>query len=131
MLDPYKIKLIHILLKETKLVDVTDKLVIDFSSGRTTHVSDMSNSEANLLTHYLNKIKEEKITRMRKKVIHLLCVFGMTTSYGTPDIDRIQVFIKGIGSRNPKKKGLYHLSTSEIRSVLNQVEQMVNKTLAK
>ena len=131
MLDTYKIQLIHILLKDTKLIEVKDKLVTEFSAGRTTHVSDMSNSEANLLINHLNKAKEERVVRMRKKIIHLLCIFGMTNDKGQPDLDRIQAYIKGIGSRNPKKRGLYQLSTVEIRSVLNQVEQMVNKTLAK
>lgn len=131
MLETFKIQLIHILLKDTKLIEVKDKLVIEFTAGRTTHVSEMSNSEANLFINHLNQVKEERVVRMRKKIIHLLCIYGMTNAAGKPDVDRIQKFIKGIGSRNPKKRGLYQLSTVEIRNVLNQIDRMVNKELTK
>jgi hypothetical protein len=131
MLETSKIQLIYILLKDTKLIEIKDKLVIEFSAGSTTHVSDMSYTEANLLIKYLQDAKEERIVRMRKKIIHLLCIFGMTNAQGQPDIDRIQRYIRGIGSRNPKKRGLWQLSVSEMRDVLNQVDRMVNKTLSK
>lgn len=71
--------------------------------------------------------KESSLKRMRGKVIYFLCEWGMTTHENKPDYERINAFIKTIGSSNPAKRKLYDLNKNELLAVLNQVEKMVSK----
>jgi len=124
-----KTKFIYSLLHDTRLKDMKENLVLDFTYGRTPHITEMTNIEANLLVKHLQDIKESKVRAMRGKIIHLLCVYGMVLSNGKPDYNRINNFIQNIGSNNPRKKKLFTLSPTEMRKVLNQVDQMMIKTL--
>lgn len=82
------------------------------------------------------QIKEMNARRkkMRGKIIHYLCLMGMTKpdmAKGgmVADYDRINDFIMNIGSRNPKKKILNYLYDDELQAVLSQVEAMYRKEL--
>lgn len=73
---------------------------------------------------------------MRGKIIHYLCLMGMTELSAdktkmVPDYDRINAFIQEIGSRNPKGKILNYLYEDELQSVLVQVEAMYRKELGR
>ena len=130
-MEKSKLKTIYSLLNETGLTDDKNHLVSGFTDGRTIHISEMSPAEANLLIKNLSAIREQKVKKMRAKIIHLLCLYGMVTGQGKPDFDRINRFVQNIGSNNPKKKKLYVLSPREMRLVLNQVDVMMHKELTK
>ena len=130
-LERRKVKQIYALLDDLKLKEQKPEMVASITGERTTHVSEMRNGEGNLLIRRLQDMQMDKILPMRKKLIHLLCVYGMTDDDGKGDLERMDAFIKSIGSRNPKKKGLFYLNINETREVLNQVEAMMKKELAK
>jgi len=97
----------------------------------TTDLDSLTNAEINLVMKYLQEVQNDKKEAMTKKIIHKLCLYGMTTVGGRPDMDRIQKFIVSIGSRNPKRKKLYALNAQETLKVLNQVSMMVEKEINK
>ena len=110
-----------------ELADVIEVAV----NAQTNDLDSLTNAEVNLVMKYLQEAQDGKKEAMIKKIIHKLSLYGMTTVAGRPDMGRIQKFIKGIGSRNPKKKSLYSLSASETLNVLNQVSRMVDKEINK
>lgn len=130
-MEAAKVKIIYSLLSQLGMQSVKEKLVSDCTDGRTTHVSEMQNHEANLLIRHLQQVREDRVVQMRKKIIHNLCLYGMTDQAGKPDYNRIDLYIQNIGSRNSGKKRLLYLSPKEMLDVLNQVTAMVKKTLSK
>jgi hypothetical protein len=129
MLEKVKIKQIYALLDDLKMKHRKEEMVGVITGQRTTHISEMANVEGNSLIRRLTDLQQDKIRPMRKKIIHLLCVYGMTKDDGNGDLDRMDEFVMNIGARNPKKKKLFYLSIHETLQVLNQVEQMVKKEL--
>lgn len=127
-MDPSKNKRIHGLLNQLGWMEQKMNLVRSFTNDRTASSSEMTNIEANKLMDHLQKEVDRMLRPMRNKVIHYMCLIGYTIGEN-PDLKRIDVFIKNIGSRNPNKKGLYRLSKAELRDVLNQVEQRFKKEL--
>lgn len=127
-MDPYKIKQIEKLGADTN-IDVQS--AIEAVTGRDIEIHLLTNTETNLVMKYLMECQSNKRSTMQRKIIHLLCLYGMTNTAGNPDMTRIDNFIKGIGSRNPKKRKLYSLSVKETLDVLNQVERMIKKEVFK
>jgi len=116
-------------------------MVLVLTSGRTEHISELTETEAQRfidnLRSELNKNRNaqnievyERKRKMRGKIIHLLCLLGMTRQ-GKPDIERINEFIINIGNRNPRKVILNFLSVEELVSVTTQVEALYKKETAK
>jgi hypothetical protein len=79
----------------------------------------------------LQNALEDKCMKMRGKILHLLGVYGMIQANGNLDYNRIDSYIRNIGSNNPKKYPLKWLGTKELLAVLNQVNAMVRKELNK
>lgn len=131
MLERTKVKQIYALLDDLAMKHCKEDMVGVITGQRTTHVSEMSNKEGNTLIRRLTNLQQERIRPMRKKIIHLLCVYGMTKDNGQGDLDRMDDFVKNIGARNPKKKKLFYLNHHETLQVLNQVEQILKKELKK
>lgn len=123
-----KNKAIHGLLTDLNLMDMKEDVILSVTDGNKSDSRDLTNLEANMVLRKLQEIREDRVKKMRGKIIHLLCLYGMTEA-GQPDYKRINKFIQNIGVRNPKRKVLYNLSPGEMRNVLTQVEIMVNKTL--
>lgn len=121
----------HVLLADLRMMESKEDLVHQFTDHRTSHSSEMTILQAKHMIMYLEAEKEQRCKKMRAKIIHLLCVYGMTKEDGCADYDRINAFVREIGARNPGKKNLFYLSTHEIHDVLNQVERMVKKELSK
>lgn len=90
----------------------------------------MENKKTNIANPELYNAMNEERRKMRGKIIHLLCLIGMTKA-GKPDYDRINEFIVNIGSRNPKKKILNYLYKDELNDVLVQVESMYQNELGR
>lgn len=127
MADAYKIKQAQKLCAETH-TDMASWVLV-YTEGRTFDAEEMTAPEINLMLVALRNAREDVVHTMRKKIIHHLCVYGMTDAAGKPDMKRIDSFIKGIGSRNPGCKSIWRLSRDETLKVLNQVEVMVRKTI--
>ena len=125
------LKAIYILLSELKVKENKEWMVEGFTDGRTSHISEMTRAEQEQMLTSLQDMREDKVKKMRAKIVHLLCVYGMTDGMERPDYKRINAYIKAIGKNNPKQKLLYYLSPDEMRKVLNQVEKMVTKTMIK
>lgn len=131
MLNPTLNKHLHALLSQLNLLDQKADLVRRFTNGRTISSKEMSVDEARALITALEGDKEQRSKKMRAKIIHLLCLVGMTRPDGTADYDRINRFIENIGSRNPKKKKLLFLSPKELWAITCQIEVMYKKELQK
>jgi len=124
-------KVLHSLLAQHGWMDQKVNLVRSVTNGRTASSKEMNIEEAAELINYLKSELKTRWYPMRNKVVHLLCLYGMTKEDGKPDYYRIDGFIKNIGKNNPKKKKLNYLSVQEVLKVLNQVEVMVNKELGR
>lgn len=104
-------KRIYALLKITDLKGEKEALTISFSDQRTEHISELTTLEADAFIGYLEEkngkskpTKDDKSTRMIKKILHLLALNGFVTEGGGFDYERINSFIENIGSRNPDRK---------------------------
>jgi len=64
----------------------------------------------------------------RNAIVHYLCLMDYTKN-GKPDTQRIDAFIRNIGTRNPNKKGLFQLNKTELNKVLTQVKAMYQNEL--
>lgn len=112
-----------------QLAQVKESVAMAYSNNRTAKTSELTHVEAEKLIEHLIKQREEKCRPMRAKVIHLMCLMGYVNEKGNADYDRINAFIKNIGSRNPRKKNLYWMNVQTLYAVLNQVQAMYNKSL--
>lgn len=65
--------------------------------------------------------------RMIGKVVHLLCLMGYTDDEGNADKDRINEYIKGIGSNNPRQVILPFLYEEELEPIVTQIEARYRK----
>lgn len=130
-MTPGQNKRIHGLLADLRWTEAKEDLVLQFTEERTSRSSEMDVDEAATLITFLELEKERRCKRMRGKIIHLLCVYGMTKEDGTADYDRINAYVREIGSRNPEKKNLFYLTATQTHDVLNQIESMVKKELSK
>lgn len=130
-IKPIQNIVLHALLGELQMTTYKADLVSRVTQGRTISSKELSVEEADQLINDLKAEKEVRVKPMRGKVIHYLCLCGMVDVEGNPDFGRINNFIKGIGSNNPKGKSLLQLSIDETRKVLNQVQAMYTNTLKK
>jgi hypothetical protein len=118
---------LHMLLNELNLAEQKAALVYSYSNNRTGSSKELMFGEARELIRHLqekNKKNQPDLKPMRGKIIHYLCLLGYTLANGKADFDRINEFIKGIGSNNPRKVILNYLRYDELYKVVNQVEQM-------
>ena len=90
---------------------------------------ELSLDEGEILLRLLGEVKknqEESRKKMGSKVIALLAgSMEWTTESGSPDYDRINKYVKEIGSANPYRRKLWELKHKNMIKVLNQVEAMV------
>jgi len=127
-MDAYKLKLINRICDELELqLSVAIKISLDKDIA----VDELSHEQANLVHKYLMEEQNAKRSVMQRKIIHLLCLFGMTMPNGSPNMNRIRSFVKGIGSRNPKKLDLYSIPYKLLPGIITQIEMMVNKEMSK
>lgn len=129
MLTPEINKRLHALLSMLNLMEVKGDLIRQYTQGRTLSSKEMDNLEALTLIKALEDEREQRSKKMRGKIIHYLCLYGMTREDGSADYPRINKFIREIGARNPKKKNLLYLDPKELLAVLNQVEAMYKREL--
>ena len=113
---------IHGLLSDLGLMEEKMNFVRQYTSDREASIKLMTYAEANLLREFLFQEKDRRAKPMRNKILHYCGLMGMTDTKGGFDFQRISNFVKGIGSRNPKKKQLYKLTMKELREVTTQVE---------
>ena len=126
-----QIGMIYALLDRLKISELKDDFVFQFTDMRTTHTKEMTLKEASNLIVHLREEMDAKVRPIRGKIIHYLCLYGMTLADQKPDYKRINDFVQKIGARNPHKRVLFDLWPDEAVQVLNQVEAMVKKTLKK
>lgn len=124
-MNPIDNRTYHLLLRECG-IDEEDKkaLVQAFSEGRASSSSELTPAEAQGLLKYLKDTHSKKCKPMRGKIIHYLTLLGYVTGNDAPDWDRINAFIRNIGSNNPRKMILNYLYYSELPKVVSQVEAM-------
>ncbi len=94
------------------------------TNGRTSSSADMTGHEAAKLLHWLRNEEDRLMKPSRGKVMHLLGLMGYTKLDGKLDFDRINAFVKGIGSNNHHQKDLFKLNRTELNRVVTQVEQV-------
>ena len=127
-MEAQQLKIIESILSDLSLSEST---AISAISSTKTKLDELTHLDGNLLIKHLKERQQIAIRPMRGKIIHLLCVLGMIKEDGSMDYHRQDAYIKGIGSRNPKRKALAWLNFKETLSILNQVEAMVRKDLNK
>jgi hypothetical protein len=115
---------LYLLLEQTGLKPHKAALVEGFTNGRTESSSEMTAQECESLIGHLESEHRDKCKNVKAKVIFLLCKMGFTTANNQPDYERINNFIKNIGSNNPRKVILNFLYYNELCKVCTQVEAM-------
>jgi len=129
-IKPQQNKAIHALLAQLEWAGDKQRLVLEYTGGRTASSKDMLSSEADSLIGQLKQEKQRLMKKTAGKVIHLLCLLGYVLSGGEPDYPRINNYVANIGSRNPSKRALHKLTRSELTAVCTQVEQWYKKAIA-
>ena len=86
-------------------------------------------NEAEQLIRKLKEAREQAVAKTRGKIIHLLCLLGMVREDGTPDYDRINAYVRGVGKNNPQGKNLMYLTPTEMNKVCTQVEAWYKREL--
>ncbi|HMN89787.1 MAG TPA: hypothetical protein PKD70_11190 [Saprospiraceae bacterium] len=125
-----QIKRLHALLNELNLINNKQEMILAASGGRTSSSKGLTEQEAQFLIESLQAEKDNTVGRMRKKIIHLLCLLGYVMDDGQPNMRRIQHFVQHrTGQNNPKKNLLHKLTVKEAIKVLNQVTVFYNKEL--
>jgi hypothetical protein len=127
-MEEQKVKRIKVLLERANRLDKLPAMIEGWTNGRTKDIQEMTLQEGNLMYGRIVEEDDKAREKMRGKIWHYLCLYGMTIN-GEADKYRINEFIKNIGSNNPKKKMLWYLNRLELVAVLNQVEQMVGKSI--
>ena len=120
----------HLLLKECGIADdAKQALVTAFSNGRSRSSTDLTPAEVAGLLHYLQAEHAKRCQPMRGAVVHYLCLLGYVDGNLQRDYDRINAFVVGMGSNNPRKVILNYLYCSELPKVVTQVKAMYKKEL--
>jgi hypothetical protein len=101
-----------------------EELVSSFTGQRTTSSSKMLYTECEALIKHLKAEDEKMHGKSRRAILHQLQLLGW-------DYKRIDVFIKNIGSNNPKKKHLTNLGGADLNAIVTQVKQLYVKETAK
>lgn len=70
------------------------------------------------------RVYTESEKKMKGKILSCFEAMGWHTPEKKLDFERVDYFIKNIGSNNPKQKPLNFLYEKELLAVLTQVEQM-------
>lgn len=66
-----------------------------------------------------------------KTAVHYLCLCGMVTTANQPDYDRINDFVRNIGSNNPRRVDLRQLNATELNKVVSQIKAMYQREIQK
>lgn len=113
------------------------ELISDFTNGAKKGLSDLSHIEyaefiSYLRTTYSSILSGEKVSKSKsiKTAVHYLCLMGYVTSANRPDIDRINEYIRNIGSNNPRKVVLPALTPGELNRVVTQIKARYQKEIA-
>lgn len=124
MLDSQTNRLLHGLLNELE-IDAQGKLerVSYWTNARTTSSAEMDVIEAKKLISDLQTQVSQRKKDLMRKAVRLLDVLGYKLPSGGMDWPRINAYIKGIGSRNPRKVPLNWLRANELRAVVQQLQQ--------
>lgn len=147
-----QIRKIHAQLHKLGMMDEKRAIIMQWSTNNSPSSKDLTFNDARGLISWLNSRVSERSASskkrpvvprnkaenanakrqpMRNKIIHYLCMLGYTDPGGRPDYERINNYIKNIGSRNPRKVILNYLWYEELIEVLNQVEERYKKEAAK
>ena len=124
-MNPSDNRRFHLLLKECGLgEEEKNQLVWAFSGERTSSSKELNPVEVAAVLRYLQDTHKKRCQPMRNKIIRYLCELGWVNDRDEADYDRINAFIVGMGSNNPRKVILNFLYYSELPKVVTQVEAM-------
>lgn len=123
----------HALIGELNMdADRKADMVFSASGGRVSSSKELTHREANLLIRSLQKIKDDEVSKMRNKIIHLMCLYSpytMVTKAGKPNYKVIDSWCMQLPVS--KGKSIWKMGKSIMHPLLNQVEIIVNKSLKK
>lgn len=129
MPSKHKIITIHRLLRAAGLMDEKADILKSLCNKAST--KDLTETEADELVQELKLQANARRQPMRSTVIHYLCLLGYTKpGTKTPDFERINRFVEGIGSNNPRGVILNYLYYDELVKVVSQVKVMYSKETA-
>lgn len=106
-----QISFIKRLMAKHNLLEQSPDFALQYSHNRTTHVSELNVSEANLLIQFLNGGKEDRCNAMRRKLISMAREMGWTKIVPDPfkkgmdlkpDMDRINNWCSQYGYLHKK-----------------------------
>ena len=88
-------------------------------------------SNADATQSFISWLKNEakKQDKMVRKILYYLRLLGYITKTGDNDHERIDNYIRNIGTKNPNKRDLWKLSFEEMMGVLKQVEARYKATI--
>ncbi|RTL47238.1 MAG: hypothetical protein EKK39_14815 [Sphingobacteriales bacterium] len=98
-------------------------ITLGFTQQRTTHISEMTKTEAAALIQHLKDIdpEEQRANKMRRKIISMAHEMHWHNKYGKADIQRIDNWCKAYGY---KHKSLNNYTYKELPALVTQFEQV-------
>lgn len=123
-------KVFHQLISQLEIEDEKGYRIQLATGYRTNSSTELTEKEAALMIDNLKAERKKTMGKMQGKLIATLKLLGYVTDGYKEDWERIDNFIEGIGTKNPKKRKLWGLHKTELKAVLNQVEVRYKKTIA-
>lgn len=123
-MNPQLNKRLHFLINDLEM-DQTAKSerVAYWTNGRTMSSKEMTDGQAESMIGDLTSIHRERTKKLRAKCVKCLNDLGYTNGLGNMDWSRINSYIENIGTRNPKRQALNHMSCKTLRAVAVQLNQ--------
>jgi hypothetical protein len=115
-------------------------LIKQYTGDRKTSLADLSQKEYAGFIGWLRSAHHGTINatapkkapnKMVSTSIHYLCLMGMVTADNKPDYDRINLFIRNMGSNNPNKAMLHQMDDATLNRVVTQIKAMYQKEVTR
>ncbi len=121
---------LYSLLALLEMSDQKGEIVAMYANGDES-TSALSDAGWDALFTALDSNIADHLTATRNKIIYFCRELGMELPDGKGDYERIDAFIQGVGSRNPRKVKLFQLRSSELNVVCSQIEMIYRKEVGK
>lgn len=122
-MNPQLNKRLHFLINDLEMdQQAKSERVAYWTNGRTMSSKEMTDGQAESMIGDLSSIHRERIKKLRAKCVKCLADLGYKNA-GLMDWSRINAYIKGIGTRNPKRQALNEMNCKTLRAVAVQLAQ--------
>jgi hypothetical protein len=120
---------IHGLLNELNLMTQKANIIAGATNNRTSSSKDLTEQEAQDIIKSLNLQKQQRdepeLKKMRGKITFLLVQLGYVHNQKL-DTKRADIYIRNIGSNNPRQVSVFELNKPELQAIIAQLTARLN-----